>query len=52
MRSIRNKHINIHNFFIKDQIDKGSVVVEHLPTNEIVSDYFTKPLQVQKFRDS
>eukprot|EP00957_Ditylum_brightwellii_P210975 15365620-Ditylum_brightwellii.AAC.1 len=32
-------------FFIKDRIDKGEVEVEHCGAEEMVADYFTKPLQ-------
>ena len=49
--SSRTKHINIRYFFIKDQIDSGNVKVIHCPTDQMVADYFTKPLQGRKFRE-
>ena len=32
-RSSCTKHVNIRNFFIKNHIDKGKVIVEHCPIN-------------------
>ena len=46
----RTRHINIRYFFIKDRIDKGEVEVVFCPTEEMVGDFFTKPLQGAKFR--
>ena len=51
--SKRTRAINIRYFFITDQVKKGNVMVEYLPTKEMVADYFTKPLQgklFEKFR--
>ncbi|KAI2496759.1 Reverse transcriptase (RNA-dependent DNA polymerase) [Fragilaria crotonensis] len=50
----RTRHINIRYFFIKDRVASGEVKIEHCPTNEMVGDFFTKPLQgmqFMKFRD-
>jgi hypothetical protein len=44
------KHIHIRFFFITDQIDKGKIMVKHCPTEEMIADYFTKPLQGALFR--
>ncbi|MGL6132319.1 MAG: Ty1/Copia family ribonuclease HI [Fusobacteriaceae bacterium] len=46
----RTKHINIRYFFITDRISKGEVRVEWCPTNDMVADYMTKPLQGSAFR--
>ena len=46
----RSRHINVRYFFIKDRIDKGEVKVEYLPTDLMVADYFTKPLNGAKFK--
>eukprot|EP00957_Ditylum_brightwellii_P138375 10547203-Ditylum_brightwellii.AAC.1 len=35
--------------FIKDRIDKGEVRVEHCGAEDMVADYFTKPLQGRLF---
>ena len=45
----RTKHINIRYFFITDRINKRELNVEYCPTDEMVADFFTKPLQGQKF---
>ena len=45
----RTKHIKIRNFFIKELIDGGEVVVRHMPTDDMVADILTKPLQGAKF---
>ena len=46
----RTRQINIRYFFIKDRQDSGEVDIEYCPTEEMVADYFTKPLQGAKFR--
>ena len=45
----RSRHINIRYFFITDQVQKGIVTIEYCPTDEMESDYLTKPLQGFKF---
>ena len=45
----RTKHINVWCHFIKDAIEHGEVNVECLSTDEMWSDFFTKPLQGKKF---
>ena len=41
----RTRHINIRYFFVKDRIASGEVKIEHCPTQEMMADFFTKPLQ-------
>jgi hypothetical protein len=48
--SKRTRHINIRYFFVTDLVKKGQVKVTHCPTEDMVSDYFTKPLQGSAFR--
>lgn len=48
--SKRTRHINIRFFFITDRIQAGEVEVKHCPTDEMVGDFFTKPLQGMKFK--
>ena len=45
----RTKHINVRYFFIKDRIDDGEIEVVYCPTDEMIGDFFTKPLQGGKF---
>eukprot|EP00980_Cylindrotheca_fusiformis_P000185 scaffold33_cov78-Cylindrotheca_fusiformis.AAC.1 len=47
----RSHALNIRYFFITDQIEKGNVMVKYCPTDEMVGDYMTKPLQGSKFRE-
>ena len=50
----RSRHINIRYFFIKDRIEKKEISLVYCPTEDMVADFFTKPLQgklFQKFRD-
>jgi hypothetical protein len=50
----RTRHINIRYFFVQDRIASGEVSVQYCPTDEMVADYFSKPLQgaqFKKFRD-
>ena len=44
-----SRHVNIRYFFIKDRVDNGEVVIEHCPTQQMVADFFTKPLTGKLF---
>jgi hypothetical protein len=48
--SERTRHIAVRFFFIKDRVDQGEIVLEYLSTNDMLADYFTKPLQGNLFR--
>ena len=43
------KHLNIRYFFITDRTKKGELKIEYCPTDYMVADFFTKPLQDKKF---
>jgi hypothetical protein len=45
----RTKHINIRYFFITDRICKNEVSVVWCPTEDMIGDYATKPLQGAQF---
>jgi len=48
------RHLNIRYFFVVDKIRKQELTVKYCPTEEMIGDYFTKPLQgalFRKFRD-
>ena len=47
--SKRTKHINIRYYFIQDRWSKGEVDIKYCPTDEMIADFFTKPLQGRKF---
>lgn len=42
--SKRTRHINIRYYFITDRVKAGEVEVQHCPADQIVADFFTKPL--------
>ena len=44
----RTKHLNIRYFFITNLINKGDLHIEYCPTDNMVVDFFTKPLQGKK----
>ena len=45
----RTRHMDVRYFYIKDCIDRKEVRVVHCPTDDMVGDFFTKPLQGAKF---
>jgi hypothetical protein len=40
----RSKHIKVHFFWLKALIDEGSIELIYVPTDELVTDTLTKPL--------
>ena len=42
--SKRTRHMNIRYFFVKDQVESKELSIEHCPTEDVVANYFTKPL--------
>ena len=48
--SNNTRHINIRYFFIKDRVDSQELIIEYLPTEEMIADFFTKPLQGEMFK--
>ena len=44
------KHINIRYFFITDRINNGELTIKYCPTDEMIGDYFSKPLQGKLFK--
>ena len=47
--SQKTRHINIRYFFLKDRVDKNDISIVHCPTEYMIADFFTKPLQGAKF---
>ena len=45
----RSRALNIRYFFVTDQVKKGNAEIEYCPTDDMVGDFFTKPLQGDKF---
>jgi hypothetical protein len=46
----RTRHFNIKYFYITDLIQRGEVEIKFCPTEEMLADYFTKPLTGKKFQ--
>ena len=46
----KTKHINNRYFWIKDRITKEGISIQYCPTERMVADFFTKPLQGTLFR--
>ena len=50
-KSDKTRHVNIRYFWVKDRIDNNEISVEYKPTDEMIADVLTKPLQGKKFTD-
>ena len=48
--SKRTKHLDVHYYFIMDCIKCGEVKVAYCPSENMLADFFTKPLQGVAFR--
>jgi hypothetical protein len=46
----RTKHIRIRNFFVKERVDDGEVIIQWMPTERMLADVLTKPLQGSAFK--
>jgi hypothetical protein len=46
----RTKHIDLHYHFICEAVEDGKIKVNYIPTDDNVSDIFTKPLPKPKFQ--
>ena len=47
----RTRHLDIRYFFVADRIKSGEMKVDYCPTEKMLGDFFTKPLQGAKFRE-
>ncbi|KAI1006197.1 hypothetical protein K3495_g2020 [Podosphaera aphanis] len=45
----RSKHIEICYHFVRDLSEKKKLVIDYIPTSEIIADGMTKPLQIVAF---
>ena len=48
--SKRTKHIKIRYYYVADRIAKGDLLVVWFPTDKIIADFLTKPLQGKVFK--
>jgi hypothetical protein len=45
----RSRALNIRYFFLTDQVEKGNLLIEYCPADDMVGDFHMKPLQGEKF---
>jgi len=45
----RSRALNVRYFFLTDQVEKGDIKIEYCPTDDMIGDYMSKPLQGKKF---
>lgn len=53
--SKRTRHLDIRYFFITDRVANRDLTIEYCPTEKMIADFFTKPLQgslFQRLRDT
>jgi hypothetical protein len=48
--SKRTKHIEIRYYYVADRIAKGDLLVVWCPTDKMIADFLTKPLQSKVFK--
>ena len=46
----KSRHIHIRYFFIKDVLKRENIELIHCPTERMIADYYTKPLQGSLFK--
>ena len=47
--TVNSRHINVRYFFVVDRVKKKEVEIKYCPTEMMIADYFTKPLQGKLF---
>ena len=47
----RSRALNIRFFVVTDYIEKGDISVKYCPTEKMLGDYYTKPVQGKKFTE-
>ena len=47
----RTKHTALRYYYVRQELEKGSIKIEYLPTNKMPADGLTKPLSQSKFND-
>ena len=45
----RFKHIDVAYHLVRDKVEEGAIKFEYIPTDEMVADGLTKPLELSKF---
>ena len=44
-----SRHVDIKYIFVKDPVDKKEICIQYCPTEQMLADFFTKPLQGSLF---
>jgi hypothetical protein len=47
--SERSRHIDIRHYWVSERVDSGEVKVEYMPTEDMVANVLTKPIQGVQF---
>ena len=47
----RTKHIDVRYHYVREKVADGAILVQYIPTEKQVADYFTKALPEEKFKD-
>ena len=45
-----SRHIDVRYFFVTDRVKQGEISIQYCPTNKMLADFFTKPLQGTLFQ--
>ena len=45
-----SRHIDVRYFFVADRVKNGEITIKYCPTNKMLADFFTKPLQGTLFK--
>ena len=45
----KSRHIHIRYFFTKDVIERENMEIKHCPTEQMIADFYTKPIQGKQF---
>ena len=45
----RSKHIETRYHYVRQQVERKEIVIQHMPTNKLIADFFTKQLAGEKF---
>ncbi|GKD77660.1 hypothetical protein Tco_1340281 [Tanacetum coccineum] len=49
MQHLHTKDIEIHNHFLRDNVQKGNISIEKVPSEDNIADILTKPLRLDPF---
>ena len=48
----RTRHINVRHHFLRDNVEKGNIVLTYFPIEEQIADIFTKDLNKDQFESN